>query len=59
MCPNDPRLAKTSLSREMEGLRLELNVCIELVKDVESAFSAWGEAARELEESAATTRGTP
>lgn len=41
----------------MEALREELNECVKLVKDVESAFKTWGEAARELEESATTTRG--
>ena len=57
MCLIDPKLAKTSLSREMEALRKELDECIKLVKDVESAFKVWGEAARELETSATTTKG--
>lgn len=57
MCLIDPKLAKTSLSREMEALRKELDECVRLVKDVESAFKVWGEAARELETSAITTRG--
>lgn len=57
MCLIDPKLAKTSLRREMEALREELEKCVNLVKDVESAFKIWGEAARELEEGATTTRG--
>lgn len=58
MCLNDPKLAKTSLDREMGVLREELNKCVDLVKDVESAFNIWGEAAKELEASATTTAGT-
>ena len=57
-CLLDPKLAKTSLSREMEALRSELAKCVKLVKDVENAFKIWGEAARELEHSATKTRGT-
>ena len=57
-CLIDPKLAKTRLSREMETLRDEMAECVKLVKDIESAFKIWGEAARELEHSATKTRGT-
>ena len=57
MCLNDPKLAKSSLSREMEALRGELEECVNLVRVIEETFKVWRDATRELEESTTMTRG--